>query len=197
MKCVITGHTTGLGKALFGHFTALGWEVVGLSRLTGHDLTTDLDKVVEIANTADLFINNANVDRAQLNLLNAINKNVKQIVMGSVAGEFNQQLQSDYSQHKADLAQRCRELSLLPDTKILHIQISMLEDAVNGDVLIKYKEVIDVVDFWLANPRFTNISFEFKLTPFTLERAKVAFNITPENLDRIVSRMCDETKSGL
>ena len=197
MKCVITGHTTGLGKAMFEHFQSLGWEVIGLSRQTGHDLTTDLGKVVEIANTADLFINNANVDRAQFDLLNAVNKNVKQIVLGSVAGEFNQQLQSDYSQHKADLAQRCRELSLLPATELLHIQISMLEDAVNGDVLIKYKEVINVIDFWLANPRFTTISFEFKLTPFTLERAKVAFNITPENLDRIVSRMCAETKSGL
>lgn len=197
MKCVITGHTTGLGKAMFEHFQQLGWEVIGVSRQTGYDLTTDIDRVVELANSADLFINNANVDRAQFELLNAVNKNVKQIVLGSVAGEFNQQLQSDYSQHKADLAQRCRELSLLPDTKILHIQISMLEDAVNGDVLIKYQEVIDVINFWLANPRFTTISFEFKLTPFTLERAKVAFNITPENLDRIVSRMCDETKSGL
>ena len=73
----------------------------------------------------------------------------------------------------------------------------MLEDAVNGDVLIKYQEVLDVIDFWMANPRFTNIAFEFKLTPFTLERAKIAFNITPENLNRIVSKMCEETKTGL
>jgi hypothetical protein len=197
MKCVITGHTTGLGKALFDHFQTLGWEVIGLSRQTGYDLNVNLDKVVEVANSADLFINNANVEQAQINLLNAVNKNVKQVVMGSVAGEFNQQLKSNYSQNKADLAQRCRELSLLPNTKILHIQISMLEDAVNGEVLIKYKEVIDTIDFWLSNPKFTNISFEFKLTPFTLERAKIAFNITPENLNRIVSAMCDETKSGL
>lgn len=197
MKCIITGHTTGLGKAMYDAFKAAEWEVIGVSRQTGYDLNTDIDRVVELANSADLFINNANVNRAQFNLLNAVNKTVKQIVLGSVAGEFNQQLQSDYSQHKADLAQRCRELSLLPDTKILHIQISMLEDAVNGDVLIKYQEVLDVIDFWMANPRFTNISFEFKLTPFTLERAKVAFNITPDNLNRIVSKMCEETKTGL
>jgi hypothetical protein len=197
MKCVITGHTTGLGLAMFNHFKSNGWEVIGASRQTGFDLTTDFDRVVSLANSADLFINNANVNRAQFNLLNAVNKNVKQIVLGSVAGEFNQQLQSDYSQHKADLAQRCRELSLLPDTKILHIQISMLEDAVNGDVLIKYQEVLDVIDFWMTNPRFTNISFEFKLTPFTLERAKVAFNISPDNLNSIVSKMCEETKTGL
>ena len=197
MKCVITGHTTGLGKAIYNAFKDAEWEVIGVSRQTGYDLTTDIDRVVELVNSADLFINNANVDRVQINLLNAVNKNIKQIVLGSVAGEFNQQLQSDYSQHKADLAQRCRELSLLPDTKILHIQISMLEDAVNGDVLIKYQEVLDVIDFWMANPRFTNIAFEFKLTPFTLERAKIAFNITPENLNRIVSKMCEETKTGL
>jgi glycosyltransferase involved in cell wall biosynthesis len=182
---------------MYEAFKAAEWEVIGVSRQTGYDLNTDISRVVDLVNGADLFINNANVNRAQFNLLNAVNKNVKQIVLGSVAGEFNQQLQSDYSQHKADLAQRCRELSLLPDTKILHIQISMLEDAVNGDVLIKYQEVLDVIDFWMTNPRFTNISFEFKLTPFTLERAKVAFNISPDNLNRIVSKMCEETRTGL
>jgi len=189
MKCVITGHTTGLGLAMFNHFKSNGWEVIGASRQTGFDLTTDFDRVVSLANSADLFINNANVDNYQLALLNAVDKNVKQIVLGSIAGEFHTQLQSNYSQHKFGLAQRCKDLSLLPNTKILHIQISMLEDAVNGDVLIKYSDVIDVIDFWLANPRFTNISFEFKLTEFTLEKAKTAFNISLDNLNAIVSRM--------
>lgn len=189
MKCVITGHTTGLGLVLFEHFQTLGWEVIGVSRQTGYDLETDVNRVVELVNQADLFINNANVGRAQIELLNAVNKNIKQIVMGSVAGEYNDSLQTDYSQHKADLAQRCRELSLAPETTLLHIQISMLEDAVNGDVLIKFKDVVDVIDFWLENPKFTNLSFEFKLTPYTLERAKVAFNISKEKLDQIVSRM--------
>lgn len=191
MKCVITGHTTGLGKAMFDHFEALGWEVIGLSRSTGYDLRTNLDKVIEIANNSDLFINNANVDFAQLELLNKVKRQVKQIVLGSIAGQFEQQLQSDYSRHKANLARRCQELSMSPDTKILHIQISMLEDAINGDVLIKYSEVIDVIDFWLKNPRFTNIAFEFKLTPYTIERAKTAFNITPENLENITSRIVE------
>ena len=189
MKCVITGHTTGLGLAMFNHFKSTGWEVIGASRQTGFDLTTDFDRVVSLANSADLFINNANVDNYQLALLNAVDKNVKQIVLGSIAGEFHTQLQSNYSQHKFELAQRCKDLSLLPNTKILHIQISMLEDAVNGDVLIKYSDVIDVIDFWLANPRFTNISFEFKLTEFTLEKAKTAFNISLDNFNAIVSRM--------
>lgn len=195
MKCIITGHTTGLGKSMFEHFQSLGWEVIGVSRKTGYDLRFDLDKVVDLINTSDLFINNANVDRAQLDLLNLVNKNIKQIVLGSIAGEFHQQLQSNYSQRKFDLAQRCRELTLLPSSKILHIQISMLEDAVNGDVVIKYKEVLDVIDFWLKNPRFTNIAFEFKLTPFTLEKAKTAFNISQENLNNIVSSIYRENKS--
>jgi len=189
MKCVITGHTTGLGKALYNHFQTLGWEVVGISRQTGYDLRGNLKPIVDIINSSDLFINNANVDRAQLELLNLVNPNVKQIILGSVAGEFHNQLLSEYSKHKFDLANRCKELSLLPNTKLLHIQISMLEDAVNGDVLISYNEVIDVVEFWLRNPRFTNISFEFKLTEFTLEKAKTAFNISKENLDMIIGKM--------
>ena len=198
MKCVITGHTSGIGKNIYKHFQLLGWEVVGVSRSNGFDLNTDINRVVELADGCDLFINCASVKRAQIELLNALYNRVgKMIVFGSVAGDFNQQLQSEYSQNKHDLATRCRELSLLPSNKILHLNISMLEDAVSGDVLISYNEVLNVIDFWLANPRLTEIKFEFKLTPFTLENAKSKFGISQESLDRIVGNMCDETKSGL
>jgi hypothetical protein len=117
------------------------------------------------------------------------------IVFGSVAGDFHQQLQSEYSEHKRDLANRCFDLSLKPDVNILHLNVSMLEDAVTGDVLISYKEVTDTIDFWLSNPRIRSIAYEFKLTPFTLENAKDKFNISEEALNRIVRNMCGDTKA--
>ena len=196
MKCIITGHTTGVAKVIYEHLTELGWNVVGISRSTGYNLNTDVDKVVELSKGADLFINCANVGRAQLELLEKLYNKVKRvIVFGSVAGDFHQQLQSEYSEHKRDLANRCFNLSLKPDVNILHLNVSMMEDAVTGDVLISYKEVVDTIDFWLANPRIRSIAYEFKLTPFTLQNAKDKFNISQESLELIIGNMCGDTKA--
>jgi hypothetical protein len=71
----------------------------------------------------------------------------------------------------------------------------MMEDAVTGDVLISYKEVVDTIDFWLANPRIRSIAYEFKLTPFTLQNAKDKFNISQESLELIIGNMCGDTKA--
>jgi NADP-dependent 3-hydroxy acid dehydrogenase YdfG len=196
MKCIITGHTTGVAKVIYDYLKEAGWEVIGVSRATGYDLATDIDSIVELSQGADLFINCANVGRAQLELLEKLHDKVdRMIVFGSVAGDFHQQLQSDYSEHKRDLANRCFDLSLKPDVKILHLNISMMEDAVTGDVLISYTEVMDTINFWLANPRIRSIAYEFKLTPFTLQNAKDKFNISQEALDRIISNMCGNTKA--
>lgn len=198
MKCVITGHTTGIGKFLYDHFSSKKFEVIGISRTTGFDLTHDLNNVIKLSEGCDLFINSASVGTAQLELLNNLyNKVNKMIVFGSIAGDFNEQLNSEYSKNKFDLHKRCVDLNLLPNSKILYLNISMLEDAVNGDNLITYSEVAAVIDFWLQNPKLTSVSFEFKLTPFVLERAKNVFNISEENFNKIVSRMCNEKKQFL
>ena len=71
MKIVITGHTKGLGLALFNHF--YGQDVIGLSRSNGYDIANPVSrtKIIEHLNDADMFINNAynNYDDSQLQLL--------------------------------------------------------------------------------------------------------------------------------
>jgi hypothetical protein len=75
MKIIITGHTKGVGKALFGHYSK-EHEVIGVSRLTGYDLTKDEDIacVAELAKNADHFFNVANVGNSQSDLLFAVHK---------------------------------------------------------------------------------------------------------------------------
>ena len=75
MKIIITGHTKGVGKALFGHYSK-DHEVTGISRLSGYDLTKDEDiaRVVELAKDADHFFNVANVGKSQSDLLFAIHQ---------------------------------------------------------------------------------------------------------------------------
>jgi nucleoside-diphosphate-sugar epimerase len=74
MKIAITGHTQGLGKALYNHFRS--HTVIGFSRSNGYNIA-DLDNRNRILNEvkdADMFINNAynNFDDSQLILLKDI-----------------------------------------------------------------------------------------------------------------------------
>ena len=76
-KIVITGHTTGLGKAIYDKFTEVSCrKIVGLSRSNGYDIDKDFDKVVEEATGAEIFINNAYRDKQQLKLLHALKDKV-------------------------------------------------------------------------------------------------------------------------
>lgn len=194
MKIIITGHTSGIGQRLFNHLKKTH-EVIGFSKSSGYDLSSDINEIVAAADGCDVFINNAGTGRYQNELLERLYNRVgKMIVMGSIAGDYHQLIQSDYSQNKMDLAARCKELSLQPGNQIVHMKISMLEDAVSSDKLIPFQEVIDFVDYWLEHPRLTNVDFEFKLTEFTLEMIKEKFNASQEAIDYVINNMCEDSR---
>ena len=73
-KIVLTGHTSPMGKELYAHLSK-EYEVIGVSRESGYDLTKqeDVEKVVDMALDADLFINLAHVESAQSQMLIMIN----------------------------------------------------------------------------------------------------------------------------
>lgn len=58
MKIAITGHTSGIGKAL-SDLLGKDNEILGLSRSTGYNITILPMRIVEAAKDADVFINNA------------------------------------------------------------------------------------------------------------------------------------------
>lgn len=67
MKIVITGHTKGIGKAIFDFFSQNGHTVIGLSRSNGNDLLGL--NVADHLKDADVFINNAYVKDHQTRCL--------------------------------------------------------------------------------------------------------------------------------
>ena len=69
MKIGITGHTKGLGHALFNLFKLQGHEVVGFSRSNGYDIVEKKDDVINAVKDFDMFINNAYAPIAQTELL--------------------------------------------------------------------------------------------------------------------------------
>lgn len=74
MKIAITGHSKGIGKALFDKLTAQSHEVIGFSRSNGFNVADPVIRagiVTELAD-CDVFINNAYAGDAQLELLKAV-----------------------------------------------------------------------------------------------------------------------------
>jgi hypothetical protein len=185
MRCVITGHTRGIGKALYDYFVKQGWEVIGFSSSTGYDVREKYLDILEAAKTADLFVNNLCVGECQLMFLDDLVGKVDKIICsGSIAGDFDDVLNIEYSKVKKDLKARCKKYSLgyKNKTKILHLNISMAEDAESTDYGLPFKDIVSAVDFWLDNPRINNIEFELVLTPFTADKIKSIFGIEVEEL---------------
>ena len=185
MRCVITGHSRKIGKALAEYFEKNGWEVIGLSNSNGYDVRTRYDEMVEIAKTADVFVNNLCVNDCQLKFLNDLNGKVDKIIScGSIAGDFDHHLNIEYSRVKKDLKILCKQMSLgyMNRTKHLHLNISMAEDAKSTDYGLPYSDIVNAVDFWLANPRVNNIEFELILTPYTTERIQIEFGVDPKEI---------------
>ena len=71
MKIAITGHTGGLGQALF-EILSTQHEVVGFSRSNGYDISKNLAEIVDEIQDYDVLINNAYHVTGQLGLLRKI-----------------------------------------------------------------------------------------------------------------------------
>ena len=186
MKVVITGHTYGIGKALYENFqTYGGWEVVGLSRSNSYDIDADFDKVVEAATGCFLFINNAYRDKQQTKLVHALKDKVtKMIVMGSVSRLYPELIHTDYVHDKQELADECRLISIDPNgIDVLHLDLSFIEGMPDNkdpthfvsDYNLKFEEIVSAVNFWMTNPKIRQMEFRWKLTPFVHEQLKQAF----------------------
>ncbi len=176
-KIVITGHTQGLGKALYNKLKEKYYDatVIGLSRSNGFDIDKDFTKIIEVANNADLFINNACQDSQQLKLFEKLkNKVKKMIVMGSVSRHYLEIIPTDYARNKSKLADACRYESIKQNAiPILHLDLTFLEgsevdetDPTNfiSDYNVPIKEVVNSVLFWIDNPCINQIEFRWKLT---------------------------------
>lgn len=68
MRIAITGDTAGIGAALGRALAKRGHDIVGLSKRNGYNIRIT-PKIVELIRDCDMFVNNAQVDFAQTQLL--------------------------------------------------------------------------------------------------------------------------------
>lgn len=194
-KIVITGHTKGVGKAIYDRFNEISCrEIVGMSRSNGYDIENDFDRIVEESTGAELFINNAYRDSQQLKLFLALkNKVDMMVVMGSVSRFYPDLIPTDYVNNKQILAEACRVESINPlGIPILHLDLSFIEGTeINGldptafksDYNVSKCDIVDTIIFWAQKPCIRQIEFRWKLTQHVYnELRRINPNLDPSRI---------------
>lgn len=115
MKVAITGHTSGIGKALADVFP----EYIGFSRSNGYDINDAVTRrqILTESRDCDIFINNAHSKWAQTELLSLFWNEWKDqqkiiVCIGSNTTEYNQIGGREYTLHKLALEESCKQLRL-------------------------------------------------------------------------------------
>lgn len=172
LKIAITGHTSGIGQALYTHLKEQGHEVLGFSRSTGHDLgeTATISHIIEASMNCDVFINNAYYDWTQVDLMFAIFENWKDqerliLNIGSDSGDGIKDYFHPYATKKAAIdhgsAQlnrvhnaKCRVTNLKPGwvrtPQIEHLKIT--------EPQLEPEQITGLVDYILNLPKGMHIS---------------------------------------
>jgi len=162
LKIAITGHTKGLGAALYEHFINTGHEVSGFSRSLGYILPFKMQEVLTLADDADVFINNALPVTAQVSLLYQLYHRWKdkQKIILTVGSHTTDDFHSEPNQYYAEkfgLDAACKNLRKLnPVCKIILIRPSYFAServlrTVKPEHYIEMDEMCKLVDYVISS----------------------------------------------
>jgi len=157
MKIALTGHTTGLGRAIFDSFQAKNVDIRGYSRSVGYDLTQSGNQIRFITECLDhqmdtVILNAFAGGHGQINLLNMLyrewsNDSSKTcIVIGSQAADWNFNENITYAAYKTTL-DRVSELCSLNSAW----RLSNIKPGRMGPIL-KEQDVVNAILWVLDQP---------------------------------------------
>lgn len=162
MKIAITGHTSGIGKALFNYFVS--YTPMGFSRSNGHNINhvEDRKKIINQSIDCDVFINNAYSDgiNSQLYLLQEIHsawatKDKLIINISSRITDFVLPPSSTdrlYQTHKKDQDTFC--LGKITSPQIVNLKLGMVDTprvSMHNCNKLTDKDIVRIVSFVLEN----------------------------------------------
>ena len=159
MKISITGHTSGLGQALFNHWSNAGHDLIGFSLSNGFNIDTDIEKISE--GEFDIFINNAYSKYQQVELLYKLyekNKNRKCTIIniGSASSDGNVDRIKPYAIEKLALEKACLQLQFNSSVcKVLLIKPGRMETpmvAHTNSKKIDLSYMASTIDWLIAQP---------------------------------------------
>lgn len=131
-KVAITGHTSGLGKALFERF-AIEYNVEGYSTSNGYNIRR-IKPIIDAVKDCDIFINNAYDRFSQVDLLYALYsiwENYDKVIVNisSLAPDGLKEYPQPYASHKAALDNASRQLSAqMKRCRVINIKPGYIRD---------------------------------------------------------------------
>lgn len=155
MTIHVVGNSRGLGAYLYDKFnTSLPkTEVRGYSRHNGYDISKDVMKICYQVEPDDFVILNAHANGSQLYYLKELThvKDIKVIVMGSIAATFADTKMAQYSQEKQTLEKYFEE-TVLEGHQWLYLKLT-------GKSYEDYELIWNTIQFWCKNTSITQIGF--------------------------------------
>ena len=149
MKFLITGHTSGIGKAIFDKFGGIGLSRQTLFDISKHDIKPYLKD-------CDIFINNAFSDQnpwAQTNLVYEA-KEIKQIVIGSNTTDQTKHKPHPYQSAKLALENSCNQLFYLGHDitliKLGWVDTPRTKEVIDKKIDVDY--VVNLIEWILKQP---------------------------------------------
>lgn len=147
-RALITGHTRGIGRAIFDLLTKEGYQCVGLSQSTGDDVLEKEDAIVSMIKDFDYVVLNAYARHSQLAMLKKIvahykdhNKRIAVITSTSGTPECADEDEAggedyrEYKEFKRELIQYIGEVQQQLMDKRLHI-FDVCPDTVYTDMTV-------------------------------------------------------------
>ena len=146
MKVAVTGHTSGIGKACYEHYGALGF-----SRSNGFDIN-DPDRILDVCKDAEIFINCAHGGFGQAIMLRSIfnlwqhqHKHIFNLGVDKVSLASWELVHHTYSVEKLASHAMCEELQSMPRScRITNICLGHVE---NYGGNIRFKNIIETIDY--------------------------------------------------
>lgn len=166
MKIGMTGHTRGVGKAIFDKISETH-EVLGFSRTNGYDVSDPITIINEVID-CDVFINNAYNKECQLNLFTTLFdkwKDSEKIIINTLNfstildSNLKKDYENDYFTYKSQFLTELNNLYIQYNTKqckVMNIFPSTLEghesypDSKNK---VEYKDVANIVNWLIQLPK--------------------------------------------
>lgn len=159
MKVAITGHTSGLGKALKERFESSGHTVIGFCITTGYDIsdTEARSRIIAESADCDVFINNAYYPNSQHLMFesayNAFDNTEKTIInIGSKVIDINlsqhehDEWLSTYHCDKTALQELVKDKYLKPNPRILNVLSGLINTNMSSGRKDPKIDVVDVAD---------------------------------------------------
>ena len=168
MKIMLTGHTSGIGKATYDLLTKQGHDVIGLSRKNGYDINNS-EKIINtiLKENPDMFINNAYSKVSQTYIL--------------------KELYDRWKQNKKHIINICSVAATIPEDHPDYLMEYATEKRNQREFCNKVNFEYSKKYFNIIKCKLTNLNFDYTKTNFKSKYDKRLYpNLLPEEVAEII-----------